>query len=130
MERGLVERNAVNSAVDQARAGKELPVGGPERRTRIRVLTQVPLSVKFNGVYETTAEAANISARGVFFVLQNRLRVGTAIELVFRLPRRVIGVEGIWLRCPAEVVRVQEGLPEGKVGIGARIKSYEVFHVS
>lgn len=130
MERGLIEQNAVRSALQQARGGKELPIGGPERRSRIRVLTQLPLTVKFGGVYESMAEASDISARGMFFVMQGRLDAGTAIELVFRLPRRVIGVEGIWLRCPAEVMRVEDGLPEGKFGVAARIKSYEVFRVS
>ncbi len=130
MERGLLERSAVGPELDQAQAGRELPVGGPERRTRIRVLAQLPLTVKFGGVYESMAEAANISARGMLFLLPTRLEIGTAVELVFRLPRNVIGVEGVWLRCPAEVVRVDEGLPEGKFGIAARIKSYEVFRVS
>jgi hypothetical protein len=85
------------------------------------------MTVKFGGIYESAAEATNISARGMFFVLQQRLDAATPIELVFRLPRRVIGVDGIWLRCPAEVVRVQEGLPEGKFGIAAKIIGYEVF---
>ncbi|MGE5207423.1 MAG: PilZ domain-containing protein [Chlamydiota bacterium] len=113
-----------------ANAGKPLPLSGPERRARVRVLSQLPLSVKFGGIYETMAESANLSARGMFFVLQQRLEVGSVVELIFRLPRRVIGVDGVWLRCPAEVVRLQEGLPEGKFGIGARITSYDVFRVS
>ncbi|HEX6906447.1 MAG TPA: PilZ domain-containing protein [Terriglobales bacterium] len=127
MERGLLEQNAVGPALEQARGGKELPLSGPERRQRTRVFSQLPLTVKFGGIYEIGAEAVNISARGMLFVLPQPLAMGEAIELVFRLPRRVIGVDGIWLRCPAEVVRVEEGLPEGKFGIGAKIKSYEVF---
>jgi hypothetical protein len=118
------------SVAEIANAKKRLLFNGPERRARVRVLSQLPLSVKFGGIYETMAESANISARGLFFVLQQRLEVGSVIELIFRLPRRVIGVDGIWLRCPAEVVRVEEGLPEGKFGIGTRITSYEVFRVS
>jgi hypothetical protein len=100
---------------------------GSERRVRVRVSSRLPLSVKFGGIYESPAEASNISARGMFFALPQRLEIGTAIELVFRLPRHVIGVDGIWLRCPAEVVRVQEGLPEGRFGIAAKITSYEIF---
>lgn len=100
---------------------------GPERRERTRVFSKLPLTVKFGGIYESATEATNLSARGMFFALQQRLELGAAIELVFRLPRHVIGVDGIWLRCPAEVVRVQEGLPEGKCGFAARIKSYEIF---
>jgi hypothetical protein len=100
---------------------------GPERRVRVRVSCRLPLSVKFGGIYESPAEAGNISARGMFFALQQRLEIGAAIELVFRLPRHVIGVDGIWLRCPAEVVRVQEGLPQGRIGVAAKITSYKIF---
>ena len=128
MERALVERTTGAPAPQEANRARELPIGGPERRERIRVFTQLPLTVKFGGVYETMAEAVNISARGMFFMAQERLAVGTTIELVFRLPRRIIGAEGIWLRCSAEVIRVEER--EGKFGIAAQIKSYEVFRVS
>jgi hypothetical protein len=130
MERGLVERPVGGPALREENTAKELPIGGPEQRERIRVLAQLPLTVKFGGVYEIMAEAANISARGMFFIAQEPLAVGTAIELVFRLPRRIIGVEGVWLRCSAEVVRVEEGLPNAKFGIAARIRNYEVFRVS
>lgn len=128
MERTLVEPTTSAPTLPEASGTKELPIGGPERRERIRVITQLPLTVKFGGVYETMAESANISARGMFLMAQERLAAGTAIELVFRLPRRIIGAEGIWLRCSAEVIRVEER--KGKFGIAAQIKSYEVFRVS
>lgn len=114
-------------AVNSAEIANRLFLSGQERRERLRVLSQLPLTVKFGGIYESAATATNISARGMFFALQQRLDAGTPIELIFRLPRHVIGVDGIWLRCPAEVVRVQEGLPEGRFGIAAKIKSYEIF---
>jgi hypothetical protein len=104
-----------------------LALSGPERRGRTRVLSQVPLSVKFGGIYEVMTEATDISARGMFFAMERRLEIGSVVELVFRLPQRVIGVDGVWLRCPAEVVRVEENLPDGKFGIGAKITNYEVF---
>jgi hypothetical protein len=113
--------------VNPAEAANRLSLSGQERRERVRVPSQLPLTVKFGGIYETAAEATNISARGMFFALQQRLDRGKSIELVFRLPRHVIGVDGIWLRCAAEVVRVQEGLPEGNFGIAAKITGYEVF---
>ena len=113
--------------VNAAEAPSRPSLSGPERRERTRVSSVLPLTVKFGGIYESAAEATNLSARGMFFALQKRLDAGTSIELVFRLPRHVIGVDGIWLRCAAEVVRVQEGLPEGKFGIAAKIIGYEVF---
>jgi len=129
--RSVVERGP---AVACQQAGNEtegrnsgLALSGPERRERTRVLSQVPLSVKFGGIYEVMTETTDISARGMFFAMERRLEIGTVVELVFRLPRRVIGVDGVWLRCPAEVVRVEENLQDGKFGIGAKITDYEVF---
>jgi PilZ domain len=121
--RSLVSRPPVHPA----ETANGLSLSRQERRERTRVSSKLPLTVKFGSIYESAAEATNISARGMFFALQQRLDMGVAIELVFRLPRHVIGVDGIWLRCPAEVVRVQEGLAEGKFGIAAEIKSYEIF---
>ena len=130
--RSFLEHTSAKSAACQRASNpvedaKKWLLCGPERRERVRVLSQLPLTVKFGGIYEMGAEAVNISARGMLFVLPQRLAMGEAIELVFRLPRRVIGVDGVWLRCRAEVVRVEEGLPKGRFGVGARIKSYEVF---
>lgn len=134
--RSLLEQTTVGNAAGPQPVGavadtrQPLPVGGPERRARVRVASRLPLTIKYGGIYESVTEAADISARGMFFAFRERLEIGAAIELVFRLPRRVIGVDGVWLRCPAEVVRVEEGLREGNFGIGARIKSHEVLRVS
>ncbi len=118
---------AASGPTGQLEDAKKWQKSGAEQRERVRVLSQLPLTVKFGGIYESAAVATNISARGMFFALQQRLETGAAIELVFRLPRHVIGVDGIWLRCPAEVVRVQEGMPQGRFGIAAKIMSHEIF---
>lgn len=127
LEHTSAESAACQRVSNRVEDAKKWLLRGPDRRERIRVPAQVPLSVKFGGIYEAVTETTDISARGMFFAMEQRLGIGTPIEVVFRLPRRVIGVDGIWLRCPAEVVRMEEGLPEGKFGIGAKIKSYEVF---
>ncbi len=127
LEHRSAQRRVSPPPVDPTEATSRPSLSGLERRERTRLSSKLPLTVKFGGIYESAAEATNISARGMFFALQRRLEIGAAIELVFRLPRHVIGVDGIWLRCPAEVVRVQEGLPEGKFGIAAKITGYEVF---
>jgi hypothetical protein len=126
LEHRRAESVAFRLAANEAENAKAPPLSGPERRERTRVFSRLPLTVRFGGIYESVAEGINISARGMFFLMQQPLQIGSAVELVFRLPRRVIGVDGVWLRCPAEVVRV-EGLLEGKFGIGAKINGYEVF---
>ncbi|HLK32285.1 MAG TPA: PilZ domain-containing protein [Terriglobales bacterium] len=98
-----------------------------ERRGRVRVAAQLPLTVKYGDIYETRGEAINFSTGGMFFLLDKHLPLGSPVELVFALPPRMIGREGVWLRCPAEVVRVQLRLPEKKFAVAARIKSYRVF---
>ena len=101
-----------------------------ERRQRVRVAARLPLTVKFGGLYETKGEALNISTQGMLFLADRALEAGSKTELVFRLPRAMIGRDGVWLRCAAEVVRVGERAGEKKFGVAARLTSHDVFEVS
>jgi hypothetical protein len=130
MERAVLEQGRAGSEAEEARAGEKSPAAGLERRARTRIPWQLPLNVKHGGIYEAAAQAANFSASGMFFTLAQRLKVGTQVDLVFCIPPKVLGVNGVWLRCPAEVVRVEEGLPDNRFGMAAKIKSYEVFRIS
>jgi hypothetical protein len=100
-----------------------------EGRRHIRVRSNMPVNVKYGGIYEVLGQAINLSARGMFFEVGQKLNPGTTIQLVFRLPRAVIRSEGIWLRCQAKVLRVEEEMPGGKFAVAARITSYDLFRV-
>jgi hypothetical protein len=114
---------------------RDLPSVRPNRRLNehrscIRVSSSLPVNVKFGGVYELLGQALDLSARGMLFQLERKLPLGSLIELVFRLPREVVGPGSIWLRCHARIVRVQSGNRPGTFRLAAVILSYEVFRVS
>ena len=101
-----------------------------ETRTYTRVPSSLPVNVKFGGVYELLGEALDLSARGMLFELDRKLTPGTPVELIFRLPRQVVGPGAIWLRCRARIVRVQSGAHPDSFRLAARISSYEIFRIS
>jgi PilZ domain-containing protein len=107
-----------------------LPLSPREKRSGVRVSSKLPVTVKYGGIYEAFGQAINLSARGLFFELDGTLAPGAVVQLVFRLPGEVVGGRAIWLRCQAEVVRVEEGSQHNRFRIAARLISYEAFRVS
>jgi len=97
-----------------------------EHRRRTRARTNLPVSVKYAGMYEMHGNAVNIGTRGMLVELPRRLDTGTVVELVFRLPTQVIHADGVWLRGRAHVLRV-EPLAAGNFGVATAIQDYEVF---
>ena len=98
-----------------------------EKRISTRANVRLPVSVKFDDVHQARGQTEDLSAHGIFLVVAQRLLYGCNFELVFRLPRKVIGPRRVWLRCQAEIVRV-ENRPHGKFGVAAAFRSCEVFH--
>ena len=88
----------------------------------------MPVTVRYGGIYEAVGQAVDLSARGMFFTVQDRIDPGSPVEIVFRLPRTVARNAGVWLRCKAKVVRL-EMRAEGKFGVAAHIVAHEIFRV-
>ena len=65
----------------------------------------------------------DVSSKGLFLELDQRLDEGTRMNLTLQLPSEVTG-KPVLLRCLSRVVRViEEG--ENRVGVGAVIENYE-----
>jgi hypothetical protein len=107
-----------------------LPIRRREKRRHLRVPSDARVTVRYGGIYEALGQAVNLSARGLFFELSRKLAPGSAVELIFRLPRAVVRAGNVWLRCQGEVVRVEEGLPNGRFRVAAKLTTYELFRVS
>lgn len=129
-----LEEKAFRQEMPQPQTGNLPPVRlktrGREKRTYTRVPSSLPVNVKFEGFYELLGEALDLSARGMLFELDRKLAPGTPVELVFRLPREVVGPGAIWLRCRARIVRVQSGARADSFRLAAQISSYEIFRIS
>lgn len=100
-----------------------------ERRIDPRVNVRVPLRFRIlDGAQsiEQTAEAENISQRGIYFTTAVPLRVGMPLEVSLRMPQEIAGTNSSNVKCVARVVRVSpSSLLSGKAGVGLHIERYE-----
>jgi hypothetical protein len=64
-------------------------------------------------------ETVNLSERGIYFKTAQKVKIGQAMELYFRLPRELTGRSPEPLRCNARVVHVEQYPDErGWTGVG------------
>ncbi len=101
-----------------------------ERRTEQRFPLSLPVIVKSfeGGLREESSQTRDVSARGAFFFLENRLPEGASIEMVLTLPSEITLTESIKVRCKGRVVRVIEpaaGTSVSKVGTAVMIEQYD-----
>lgn len=94
-----------------------------DRRRTQRFPLDLPLKVKA-GEQQKAATLQDISANGIFFMVDRELSPESKVEFYVRL--QIEGAaEGVLLHCVGSVVRVVPNPTEpGKVGIGARIERY------
>ena len=100
-----------------------------ERRIDTRVNIRVPLrfrALNNPGSTEQTAESENISQRGMYFMTNVPLKVGTPVEVSLRMPQELDGKSASDVKCVARVVHVRpSSTPGGMLGIGLHIERYE-----
>ncbi len=97
-------------------------------RSEKRISAKVPVSVKReqNGAVEELAgETRDVSARGIFMYLSNRVAEGSELELVFPMPGGESPAEDTWVRCKARVLRVEKMEAGDRFGVAAVLESYE-----
>ena len=100
----------------------------PERRAMRRFDMRLPAAVRIASQEEAemTTETENVSARGIFFHLQQPLRVGDQVSVTLTFPPHVTLTEKVRVRFDARVIRVEsQRFPGGPVGIAAAIEAYE-----
>jgi c-di-GMP-binding flagellar brake protein YcgR len=99
-----------------------------ELRRDKRIPAKVPVTVKRkqNGVHEELAgQTRDLSMRGVFMYLSNRVAEGSELELVFPMPQSDSPAEDTWVRCKARVLRVEKTDGGHRFGVAAVLESYE-----
>ncbi|MFQ5926721.1 MAG: PilZ domain-containing protein [Terriglobia bacterium] len=97
-----------------------------ERRRAQRFPLDLPLEVKWEEATSETLQPANIrdiSATGVYFMLDRELRLDSKVEFFVRLKVEGAPPTGVLLHCVGSIVRV-ERKDEGDVGVAARIDRY------
>lgn len=103
-----------------------MPQSAPEQRGMRRIALALPVSVRFADTQgpELTAQTKDVSARGIYFLIDSPLQTGSRVEFTLTLPPEITLTEEIRVRCSGRVVRV-ETQNQGKVGIAAAIDQYE-----
>ena len=100
-----------------------------ERRIDTRVNIRVPLrfrALNNPGSTEQTAESENLSQRGMYFMTNVPMKVGTPVEVSLRMPQELAVKSSSDVKCVARVVHVrQSSAPGGLSGIGLHIERYE-----
>ncbi len=93
------------------------------RRFDMRLLASVQLVGSDSPVLLT--ETQNVSARGVYFYVDQPLALGTEFEVTLTLPPHVTLTDSVRIRFRGRVVRVEELRPGSQIGVGALIEEYE-----
>jgi c-di-GMP-binding flagellar brake protein YcgR len=97
-----------------------------DKRSSKRVKAQDKVKVKLgNGaVQHAQAQLRDVSLKGVYLYLQNRVAEGSTMEVVLPLPEGILAGPENWIRCKCRVVRVEnKGGPE--FGVAATIEEFE-----
>jgi len=95
-----------------------------ERRAMRRFDMRLPATVKWGASEQLSTETQNVSARGVFLLLERQVDAGAHLEITLTFPAYVSLTDCVRVRFTAQVVRV-EGAEDGSIGVGAAIEQYE-----
>jgi hypothetical protein len=72
---------------------------------------------------ETPAETRDVSFRGLYFMTDSGVEVGSQIEFVLTLPKQITLATDVHIHCNGIVVRVEP--LGGRTGVAAQIERYE-----
>ena len=104
----------------------------PEKRTARRFALHVPVTVDHekNGTnghpaQGEIAQIRDVSARGICFYFDSAPAAGTDIEFTLILPPEITATDSIHVHCKGRVVRVDKGVPSGRLEVAAVINEYE-----
>jgi hypothetical protein len=101
-----------------------------DRRTSRRLQLKTALRVRIwkSGSTERKAESENLSERGTFFATDAPLAIGSAVEILVRMPEEITGKPATEWRCTGHVVRLEPvETPRGKFGVGVEFDCYEIL---
>ena len=102
-----------------------------ERRAQrfpLRLATTVRWMTR-SGAAEAKTESQDVSSRGIYFFLPNRIENGSPVEILINLPHD-IALEGRpRVLCRGHVQRTEVVKPD-RIGVAARFESYEFVHAS
>lgn len=100
-----------------------------DRRLATRYVLKSPMRfrIRKSSIPEERAETENLSERGVYFATKFPMSVGTAVDLLLKMPEVITGKKTTEWRCTGHVVRVvPQTFPEQNLGVGVEFDFYEI----
>ena len=97
-----------------------------DRRSRERVVTQLPVRIRGGATTELSAETRDVSTNGVFLYTKSPMAEGSDVELVLILPPELTSGGKCWVCCHARVLRVEQG-PGKDFGVAAEIRRMDIL---
>lgn len=80
------------------------------------------------GPAEQRTESENLSDRGAFFASDAPLAIGSAVEILLKMPQEITGKPATEWRCTGHVVRLQPvDTSRAKLGVGVQFDCYEIL---
>ena len=107
-----------------------MEVRASERRIsrRLQVKTALRVRIWKSGSTERSAESENLSEGGTFFATDAPLVIGSAVEILVRMPEEITGKPATKWRCTGHVVRLEPvETPRGKFGVGVQFDCHEIL---
>jgi len=105
-----------------------------ERRRAVRFKFQLPLIVRWTDGsvdHEVSAVSEDVSSRGIYFFLSERVKTGKPIEIVLTLPHEITFAGKLKVRCFGRIQRYENKVPEGSnAGVAVAIEKYEFLRKS
>jgi len=101
-----------------------------ERRVARRLQFKTALRVRVwkSRSEEHSAESENLSASGIFFATEAPLAIGSAVEILVKMPEEITGKAAVDWRCTGRVVRIQPvDSPRGRLGVGVHFDCHEIL---
>ena len=98
---------------------------GSERREARRFTMTLPVRIlpRTDGSAEFRTQTRDVSYRGLYFLADSPLDVGSEIEFIITLPEQVTQSGDVNIRCRGSIVRVET--TGERRGVAAKIERYE-----
>ena len=95
-----------------------------DQRTIRRFSMKLPVTVRAHEGDPIEAVTKDVSARGVFIVLESELAEDSPLEFTLTLPPEITMTRSVRVHCTGRVVRIARE-EAGPIGIAAQIESYK-----
>jgi hypothetical protein len=95
---------------------------------RIQFKTALRLRVWKSASAERRLESENLSEQGTLFASDSPMAIGTAVEILLKMPEEITGKPTTEWRCTGHVVRLQPvDASRSQLGVGVQFDCYEIL---